>query len=124
MANIEITIEQENDLTIFTVEGELTANEIIKYSSKFYDKKPTKKILWDATKGSVSKITSGEFRKIAKEMKKFTKKREGGKTALVGSFDADFGLARMYEVYAESEELPVSYGIFRDIDEAKEWLNL
>ena len=38
MADVKIIVEAENDLTVFTVEGELTANEIISYSSEFYDK--------------------------------------------------------------------------------------
>ncbi len=72
----------------------------------------------------VSNITNEEFMKIAKDMKKITQKRLGGKTALVGKFDVDFGLARQYGAYAEMEQLPVEYQIFRNIEEAMKWLQL
>ena len=122
MANIEITIEPESDLTIFTVEGDLTTNEILHYSSESYNKNPTKLVLWDASNGSVSKIAPTDFRGISKEMKQYTKKREGGKTAFVGKFDLDFSLGRLYEVYAEIENLPVTYQTFRSNEEAMRWL--
>lgn len=122
MANINIKIDTGKDLTTFTVEGVLTAAEILQYSSEYYEKSPTKYVLWDATAGSVSKITNEEFSKIAKYMKKYTKKRAGGKTALVGRFDIDFGLARQYGAYAEIEQLPVEYQIFRSVEEAMKWL--
>ena len=75
MANIIVKVVPENDLTIFTVEGDLSADEIVNYSSKYYVENPTKLVLWDATKGSVSKITADDFRKIAKKMKNQTVKR-------------------------------------------------
>ena len=122
MANIIVEVFPENDLTIFTVEGDLSADEIVTYSSKHYVENPTKLVLWDAAKGSVSKITADDFRNIAKKMKNQTKKREGGKTAIVGKFDVDFGSARMYGAYAELEEIKISYNVFRNADDAMKWL--
>jgi len=122
MANIIVKIIPEDNLTIFSVEGDLSANEIIKYSTEYYDEKPTKYVLWDATKGSVGKIESSDFNRIAINLKKHTKKRAGGKTALVGKFDIDFGYARMYEAYADLEEIPITYKVFRNADDAIKWL--
>jgi len=86
MAKIEIKIDTEKDLTIFTVEGILTATEILQYSSEYYEKSPTKNVLWDATLGSVSNITNEEFMKIAKDMKKITQKK------LITGYRKDFYL--------------------------------
>jgi len=122
MANITVKVVPENDLTIFAVEGNLSADEILKYSSTHYDKTPTQLVLWDATQGSVSNIGINDFRRIAFDIKKNTIKRAGGKTALVGKFDIDFGSARMYEVFAESEGIPITYKAFRDVDDAMTWL--
>lgn len=122
MAIITVKIVPENDLTIFTVEGDLSADEILAYSKKYYVDNPTKLVLWDATKGSVSKITADDFRKIAKKMKIQTEKREGGKTAIVGKLDIDFGSARMYGAYADMEEIKISYNVFRNVDDAIKWL--
>lgn len=122
MANITVTIESEKDLTIFTVEGNLTATEIIAFTKEYYSKHPTKLVLWDGSKGTVSSITALDFQKIAQKTKNQIEKRKGGKTALVGSFDIDFGLARMYGIYAEIERIPVQYRVFRNTDEAMVWL--
>jgi hypothetical protein len=122
MANIKIDIEPENGITIFTVEGDLTADEILDYSLRFYDKNPTRLVLWDATRGTLNKVTGSDLRDIANAMKEHTRKREGGKTALVGQHGLNFGIARMYAVYAEIEGLAVSYRAFRDTGEAMKWL--
>lgn len=122
MADVEVIIEAENNLTVFTVEGELTAKEIICYSSEHYEKKPTKLVLWDVTSGTVRNISNNDFQQISIQMKKYTSKREGGKTAFVGKLDIDFGLGRMYGAFAEIERLPIAYRTFRTIEEARDWL--
>jgi hypothetical protein len=122
MATITVKVVPENDLTVFTVEGDLSADEILEYSSEHNDKTPTKLVLWDATKGSVGKIEINDFRRIAIGMKKHTENRAGGKTALVGKFDVDFGSARMYEAFADFEEIPITYKTFRSVDDAIKWL--
>jgi hypothetical protein len=122
MANIKTMMGPEGGLAIITVEGDLTADEILHYSSEFYDKKPTKMVLWDITMGSLGRVTSSDIRRIAGEMKKYTEKHEGGKTALVGHLDVDFGLARMYVAYLQIEDLANSYRAFRDMGEAITWL--
>lgn len=122
MATINITFVPEDDLTIFNVIGDLTAEEILKYSTEYYELKPTKFVMWDATKGTVKNITTEDFRKIATEMKTYTQKRSGGKTALVGKFDLDFGLSRMYSSYTEMEQVPIAYGSFYNVDDAMAWL--
>jgi len=122
MTNITVQIEDDNDLTIFTVEGNITADEVLKYASEYYEKFPTKNVIWDGTNGSVKNISANEFKQIAFSIKNKIGKRAGGKTALVGKFDVDYGSARMYEVYALAENIPVSYKAFRDIKDAVLWL--
>jgi len=122
MASIEVTLTPEEDLTIFTVHGALTADEIIKYSAEQYGSNPTKLVLWDVLNGSVNNIDTQDFQKIAAAVKPYTEKRVGGKTAFVGEFDADFGMGRMYETYAAMENIPVMYRTFRDRQEALDWL--
>jgi len=122
MANIETDIDFEKDLTIFSVKGELTANEIIQYASGPYNQTPTKLVIWDVSEGHIYNNTSDEFRNIALKMKKLTEKRQGGKTAFIGNLDADFGMGRMYEVFAKTENLPVEFKSFKSLDEAMKWL--
>ena len=122
MATIKITFVPQDDLTIFTVKGDLSSNEIMQYSSEYYQLKPTQLVLWDASEGTVENITNEDFKKLASEMRKITHNRVGGKTALLGKFDIDFGLSRMYEAYAEMENVPVTYCSFHNRDDAMSWL--
>ena len=124
MAKADGRIDADRDLTTFVVDGDLTAAEIVQYSSEYYEESPTRSVLWDATSGTVNGISSEELRNVAKRMLNHTKRRSGGKTALVGRFDIDFGLARQYEAYAKMEQLPVQYQIFRNVEEAMERLEL
>lgn len=118
MAIITVKFIPDDDLTIFTVDGDLSVEDILKFSSEY----ATKNVLWDATNGSVRNIHTDDFRRIAVEMKKQTHKRAGGKTALVGSLDVDFGLSRMYEAFAGLEKIPITYGAFRNYNDAMNWL--
>lgn len=46
--------------------------------------------------------------------------RRGAKVALVVQSDADFGVARMYEVIAT--DLPSQFRVFRTVEQAEGWL--
>lgn len=122
MANITKIIESENDLTIYIVEGALTADEFLQCSSESYINNSTKNVLMDLKKGSISNISSDDLKAIACGMKECIQKRMGGKTAIVSKLNVDFGMGRMYEAFAQYENLPIIYQTFRDIEKAKQWL--
>jgi hypothetical protein len=122
MKKIIKNIYSENDLTVFTVIGKVTANEIISAITDFYEGSVTSNILWDLTKGDLSEIGSSDVEIIADLSVKYAEKRPSGKTAVVGSDDLAFGLSRMYEMTKELVKLPFETKTFRDIDEAFKWL--
>ena len=124
MARIETIIDSQNDLSVFTVNGSLIADEIIERVEEYYTRHPTKLVLWIMGEVDLTAITSAGIERIIQIAKKHTGKRQEGKTAIVGSKDVDYGLARMYEAYAGLENLPYEYNIFKDVDEAKEWLGV
>jgi len=124
MARIETIIDSQNNLSVFTVNGALIADEIIERVEEYYTRHPTKLVLWIMGEVDLTAITSSGIERIIQIAKKHTGKRQEGKTAIVGSKDIDYGLARMYEAYTGIENLPYEYKIFRDVDEAKEWLGV
>jgi hypothetical protein len=124
MAIIETIVDSQNDLSVFTVNGELTADEIIERVEEYYTKHPTKLVLWIMGDVDLSAITKEGIERIIQIAKKNTGKRKEGKTAIVGSKDVEYGLARMYEAYTGFANLPYEYKIFKDVDEAKEWLGI
>ena len=124
MATIETIVDSQNDLSVFTVNGKLTADEIIERVEEYYITHPTKLVLWIMGDVDLSAITREGIERIIQTAKKNTGKRKEGKTAIVGSKDIEYGLARMYEAYTGFENLPYEYKIFKDVDEAKEWLGI
>ena len=124
MAKIETIIDSQKDLSVFTVNGALIADEIIERVEEYYTRHPTKLVLWIMGEVDLTAITSAGIERIIQIAKKHTGKRQEGKTAIVGAKDIDYGLARMYEAYTGLENLPYEYKIFKDVDEAKEWLGV
>ena len=114
--------DSENDMTVFTVIGKVTANELVAAISDFYEKSVTLNILWDLTKSDLSEISSSDVELIVNLSVKYAEKRSSGKTAIVGSDDLTFGLSRMYELTKEMTELPFETQTFRDIGKAYKWL--
>lgn len=123
MASIEVKVANEKDLTVFSVEGSITADEILGSKTKYYYiKEPTRHVIWDFSNGTAEKISSHEFQVLAHQMKPLSIMRRGGKTAIVAKKDIDFGLGRMYTAYATVEKLPINYRVFRDIEDATYWI--
>jgi hypothetical protein len=114
--------DSENDMTVFTVIGKVTANELVAAISDFYENSVTSNILWDLTKSDLSEIRSSDVELITNLSVKYAEKRSSGKTAIVGSDDLTFGISRMYEMTKEIAKLPFETKAFRDIDKAFKWL--
>jgi len=117
------TLDEERDLTIFAVEGELTFVEQMAALRKFYEGTPTCNVIWDFRQLEGYRISSDELREIISFVKDRGKDRLGGKTALVSSTDLDFGLSRMSQAYADHEELPWRIESFRSMAEAFTWID-
>lgn len=122
MKKIIKKIDSKNRLTVFTVIGNVTANEFIAAIDDFYNSSVTTNVLWDFTKSDLREISSPDVENIVNLSVKYAKKRSSGKTAIVGSDDLTFGLLRMYELTKEMTELPFETQTFRDIGKAYKWL--
>ena len=84
MAAIKTTTDPSKNLTVHTITGKITAEEIVTHINTFYSSgKFTKNALWDFTEAEGEEITGDQIMKIAQARKKFDKIRKGGKTALV-----------------------------------------
>ena len=122
MGKIKLKVDSQKDLTVFTVVGEVDSGEILNEIRKFYEGEVTKYILWDLSESDVSKLTSSDVQKIAFTPPEYSKKRIGGKTAMVAPKNITFGLSRMYEMMKENQNLPFPTMSFRTCKEAYKWL--
>lgn len=112
-----------NDLAVFTVEGLLSAAEIVAAIKEFYPSSVKKHVLWDLTRADMSGITSMQFREVAFTVRRYLPEdRVCGRTAFVSVSEIDFGLSRMYTIYAEDEGVPAQYEVFHNKEDALKWL--
>ena len=124
MARIETTVDLEKNLTMYVVNGHLSADEIIEKVIVYYTEHPTKLVLWVMADAFTSGISTGEIEKIILTAKKYSGSRKEGKTAIVGPKEIDYGLGRMYQTFSELEGLPYEYMVFKELEEAKDWLGV
>lgn len=123
MGHITSTLEAENDLTVVTVVGEVDEKQLLNQITSFLTGKPTQLVLWDLREGSLAKITGKDLRMIAQQGAKFADSRRGGRTAIVCSRDLEYGFSRMFQTLAELYHVPFDINVFRNAEEAREWLN-
>lgn len=85
------------------------------------DFRPGMSILWDFSEGNASRLTSEDIRKIAGQ-NKARLKRSGVpyKVAFLAPRDIEYGLSRMYEMFADASL--AENRVFRTLDEARRWL--
>lgn len=122
MARITSNIIPEKELSIFSIEGSASRDELLDIVSGIKPEQRTRHIIWDATAGTVETIGKDDLRSIASFLKAGHGMRAGGKTALVGPEDLDYGIGRMFQAYAILENLAVEYRLFRTLDDAMDWI--
>ena len=106
------------EITEFVMEGACDVDEIIKIVKSQYPV-ITKGIMWNFLAGDISNLTPDYMRRVATVVREHAVHE---KTALFDSTDFTFGLLRMYEVYAGMEGVTPVMKVFRDRNEAIEWL--
>ncbi len=124
MEIIQKLLDPENNLTIYTVTGEVTVQDIIQKVKAFYAGEPTKLVLWDLKEADLSKIPSEDIIQIIYVIKKLSTSRKGEKTAMVFSSKFGYGLGRMFTAFSEMEATGIEYGSFHSVEEAKQWLGI
>lgn len=117
-------IEQSKELTIFTGNGELSFDEVLKTIRSFYATNPTLNVLCDLRQASAEQISSSQVNQIAELIQKLKRIRKGGRTAIVSTRDVTFGVARMLEalIYIPNDDFSYELKVFRDIKDAVRWL--
>jgi hypothetical protein len=120
---IDIHIDMGNDLTVKTVTGKVSVDELIDVAEKFYSDQPTRYVIWNLIEADGTQISPRDIETLNQTISKHSYKRIGGKTALVVSRDYGFGMSRMYQANAENHGINIKYYITRDMDDAMRWIN-
>ena len=123
MGKIRVHQDSVLDLTVFTADGMIGADDVATAVETFYRNSVTLNVLWDLSGADVSRIEGSDIERIVSMSVPYGQTRVGGKTAVVATEDLTFGLSRVYEMLKDAEQLPFQTGVFRSMDEARAWLS-
>jgi len=124
MGTIETNIDLAKDLTIQTVSGTISADEIRRRILSYYEGEVTGLLVWDFTNADIGSISASDVRDLVELTNPYATQRQGGKTALVFSSSSAFGMGRMFDLSKEIDGRQVSHASFRDLEAALEWLGV
>ena len=122
---ISYRIDVERNLVLTTGSGTLTDNDIIQFKARLLqdpDFKPGMKELSDIRGIDQLDITPSGVQAMVQQDARHSAEVASHKLALVVSKEVAYGMARMYQTLTQSNIETV--GVFRDIDEARAWLQL
>ncbi len=85
------------------------------------DFEPGMGTLWDLRDASMHALSGADVRRIVAHAGRHRERRGRGRVALVVERDIDFGMARMFELFA-AEQLPTPVMVFRNVGDARRWL--
>jgi hypothetical protein len=117
---------QHNDNTFYIqVFGQFSADQydrIMTEVTQSDDMNVDSHTIWDLTQMDFTQVHKDFLSNIIEHRKKFDEHRgENAKAAIVATTDLGFGVSRQYE--ALSYEFSQKMQIFRNVDDAKKWLN-
>lgn len=115
---IKTNIIEPGSIVEFIMEGDCVLEEVLDIIKNQYSNFSTG-VLWNFINGSNKNLSAEDMIRIAKMVRKHAIHK---KTAYVGSADLEFGILRMYEVHAEMQAVPPIKKVFRDRDEALQWI--
>jgi hypothetical protein len=114
-------MELFGNIMILKAQGKLSYDGVVEAIKQHYPK-ATYHVVWDLSNSSISEMTKDDFKQIPAVAKQYLPNRTGGMTAYVSNSMSDFGMLRMYTVYAEMAEMPYGYRVYKSMKEALEWL--
>lgn len=119
---IESSRFEERGFTRYVCTGVVTLEDLMAAINGFYGSDPTPNSLWDVSAADVTQIPTGGMRQLAEFAKVRAAVRAGGRTAIVAGDPVGFGLARMYEAFAEVTGHEIQVRVFQDRGDAERWL--
>ena len=125
MGSIETNIDLQQELSVVSATGTLTAREIGEVIDAYYAGVWTRLILWDFSSADLSRIKTEEVASLVQSTLRYSDRRKDGRTALLLPSDLAFGMGRMFEMLADLQgdsPTTVQYRSFRDRSEAFAWL--
>ena len=120
------SINEELGLVISSWVGEISDADLLPSYKKLYENKiwkPGFNEIVDVRNAQVKSVTSKGLLQLSDLVKSYVKEKGiEFKTAIIAPEDLQFGLSRVYE--AISHESPEKIMVFRDLNDAFDWLDI
>jgi hypothetical protein len=123
--SVEIHVDRSKGRVTIKLAGPITM-ELIKSVVEGFMRHPEfhpgDDVLWDFRETTISDVSADALRDVVSFIERRLERRGADyKVALAASTDLEFGLARMYEAFAD--RMPFRVMVFRDLDKAITWLD-
>jgi hypothetical protein len=122
MATIQATYDPFEDVTLFAVQGVVSADELIQACTNQLTARPTDNVVWEFRDVDLSQLDYVGLYKVAEHSKATEEPRQSPKTALVARGKVQRTLLKLYTEVAAHAELRTAFRVFADREEALAWL--
>ena len=119
---MDLRIDEEKNIAYIKLSGRLSKQVILNALDSTVSNKRYKKgmgRLWDFRDADLSSLNSDTIIDMAQYSLQFPAGINDVKVAFVASSDFEYGLSRMFEMSSRSKT-PIN--VFREMDEAEEWM--
>ena len=120
---VQISVSIEDKIVVTRFEGTVGFEDITEHVAENYDSWDGNAVIWDIENMDLEKISSAEMRRATKIISSMSLEKRRDEDAVVAPKDVQFGLMRMLQIFAELDNLPIRFRLFRTIGEAKAWLS-
>ncbi len=124
--SLEVQIDPSTGTATMTVSGKFTldvATQAIQRLLDHTDFREGSDVLWDLRTAEIPDAAREDMLRLVGFVEERQPKRGADyRVAIVVSSDYHYGLARMYQAYADA--LPANIMVFRGLGEAAEWLGI
>jgi hypothetical protein len=124
---IELKIDQERNLAVYTLSGDVTVKDVKEVVRCFGESlELAKNLLWDTRPATFLKpLEREDVDQLVTMMERYREsfiEGDEGKWAVIAETDLGFGIMRMLNSMLQMEGFPISFEPFRTIEDAIEYL--
>ncbi len=120
--SISYHLDRAENLTTFTLSGEVSYREFLSTLNAYGEEGPTVFELYDARGLTGERLTTGELHTFASYLSRHADSRPaGGRTAVLVADELDYGISRMLSLLIE-DTTTYDVEVFHDLDAARRWL--
>lgn len=120
---MSIHVDGTAGVVTITLQGELAWHDLAAAFDQVLDHAdfaPGMNTLWDLRSARMHALSAADVRRIVAHAGRRRERRGRGRVAIVAERDIDYGMSRMFELFA-AEQLPTPVMVFRDVEDAKRW---